>query len=498
LSEIFVLFKYLYTQEPPPIMGLAEYLKKQKMKVTGNTLIELGYRPGKWFSDALVHINSNELNEEEVNVYLEQFQLPDPIELKTTPTRFEINIKAENEAEIDNVKKVVESMNELMRTPTLVAGAIMPDACPTGPTGFIPVGGVAVAKNAIHPGMHSADICCSVMLTDFGKADPKTILDAAHASTHFGPGGRERGKQITLPEELKAKFESNPFLNSKRMLSLAQEHLGTQGDGNHFLYVGTLKSTGNTVVVTHHGSRAPGALLYTKGMHIAEEFRRDISPQTLKENAWIPFDTEEGRNYWEALQIIREWTKLNHISIHDMIAEKTNENVFNRFWNEHNFVFKDGDLFYHAKGATPLDDKFMNDITGPRLIPLNMAEPILIVGGETTTNNLGFAPHGAGRNISRTAHRKSKGEKSIDEIFAEETVGLDVRFFSNEIDITELPSAYKNAASVRNQMEEFGLGEVIDEVLPYGCIMAGDFQKNAPWKLRKRAKLEKQNREASK
>jgi hypothetical protein len=37
-------------------------------------------------------------------------------------------------------------MNVLMKTPTLVGGAIMPDACPTGPEGQIPVGGVVVAK----------------------------------------------------------------------------------------------------------------------------------------------------------------------------------------------------------------------------------------------------------------------------------------------------------------------------------------------------------------
>ena len=37
-------------------------------------------------------------------------------------------------------------------------------------------------------------------------------------------------------------------------------------------------------------------------------------------------------------------------------------------------------------------------------------------------------------------------------------------------------------------MEEFGLGEVIDEVLPYGCIMAGDWKKNAPWKKKKNRK----------
>jgi RNA-splicing ligase RtcB len=471
-------------------MGLTELTKKKKkMKVNGNTLIELGFRPGRWFKQAIEHINANELDEEAMLAYLEQFKLPAPLPLKTEPTKFHINIKAEDEFEIDNVEKVIESMNELMKTPTLVSGSIMPDACPTGPAGLIPVGGVAVAKNAIHPGMHSADICCSVMLTDYGKADPKTILDAAHASTHFGPGGRSRGNQFQLPAELRAKFEANPFLNSNRMLSLAQEHLGTQGDGNHFLYVGKLKSTGNTVVVTHHGSRAPGAKLYDQGMYVAESFRKHLSPETLRQNAWIPFESEEGQDYWDALQTIRAWTKLNHSIIHDAIASKTGTTVENRFWNEHNFVFKDGDLFYHAKGATPLDNKFMNDITGPRLIPLNMSEPILIVSGETTENNLGFAPHGAGRNISRTAHRNSKGEQSIVSIFEEETAGLDVRFFSNEIDITELPSAYKNAASVRNQMKEFGLGTVIDEVLPFGCIMAGDIRKNAPWKRKKNVKI---------
>lgn len=128
----------------------------------------------------------------------------------------------------------------------------------------------------------------------------------------------------------------------------------------------------------------------------------------------------------------------------------------------------------------------MPDITGPRLIPLNMAEPVLIVKGHETSTNLGFAPHGAGRNYSRTAHKKLNSDKSADAIFNEETLGLDVRFYSNEIDITELPSAYKNADSVRSQMAEFGLGEVIDEVLPYGSIMAGDWQKNAPWRRRRK------------
>lgn len=456
--------------------------------ITGKTLVDLGYKPGKWFSKALTHINENELTEEAMLAYLEDFKLPPVLDLFEDPIPYQKNIKSENELEETNVAQVFESMDVLMKTPTLVTGAVMPDACPTGTVGVIPVGGVVVAKNAIHPGFHSADICCSVMLTDFGKADPKAVLDAAHSVTHFGPGGRGRDTQFRFPKELLEAFEGNRLLSDKDMIQSARKFLGTQGDGNHFLYVGTSKKTGNTMLITHHGSRGPGATLFKRGMRIAERYRQELSPQTLKYNAWIPADTEDGKTYWDALQVIRQWTKANHEVLHDATLEKLGLTKENRFWNEHNFVFKDGDMYYHAKGATPLDAKFMPDITGPRLIPLNMSQPVLIVEGATTETNLGFAPHGAGRNISRTQHKREKADFTNEELFALETKGLDVRFFSNEIDISELPSAYKNAETVKNQMEEFGLGTVLDEVLPYGCIMAGDFGKNAPWKLKPRNK----------
>jgi len=463
---------------------------ENKQNINGNTLIELGFTPDSWFRDAIEHINKNQLIEVEMMEYLAQFKTKPMLPLHAEPIPYSINLKAENEEEHVNVNQVIATMNEVMRTPTVVGGSIMPDACPTSVIGTIPVGGVVVTKNAIHPGMHSADICCSVMLSDFGNIDPKIVMDAAYASTHFGPGGRDRNDQYKFPTELLEAFEGNRILNDNNLIQVARKHLGTQGDGNHFLFVGKSKKTGNTMMITHHGSRGVGAKLYSKGMKIAEKFRKKLSSDTLKQNAWIPFDTEEGKEYWNALQVIRKWTKENHVSIHNETAKKAGAKIENRFWNEHNFVFKDGDLFYHAKGATPLNEKFMPDITGPRLIPLNMAEPVLIVKGESTESNLGFAPHGAGRNISRTKHKKSKGDIPIEEIFAEETKGLDARFFSGEIDISELPSAYKSAKMVRDQMEEFGLGKVIDEVVPYGSIMAGDYAKNAPWRVKKRLKME--------
>jgi tRNA-splicing ligase RtcB len=447
--------------------------------ITGKDLIDLGYRSGKWFKEAIEHANSNQLSGDSLKSYLKSIR-PEFMEPFKNPVDFYKNIKAESEEEIANVESVLSAMKGLMTTPTLVGGAVMPDACPTG-EGQIPVGGIVIARNAIHPAMHSADICCSVMMTSLGHISPEKVLDMAHSVTHFGGGGREEFS--LLPHDLEEKLLGNRFLNTERSLGFAKAHLATQGDGNHFLFVGLSRKTGETVMVTHHGSRGLGANLYTQGMKVAEYFRKEISPATLEKNAWIPFDTEEGGSYWEALQLVREWTKLNHETIHNATAQKLNIDPYERFWNEHNFVFKEGDLFYHAKGATPLDDKFVPDSKeGLRLIPLNMSEPILIVKGKTTESNLGFAPHGAGRNISRSRHKRNNAHKTIEQIFKEETKGLDIRFFSGHIDISELPSAYKDATFVKRQMEEFGLGEVLDEIMPYGCIMAGDWQIDAPWK----------------
>jgi RNA-splicing ligase RtcB len=454
------------------------------MTITGKTLVDLGYKPGKWFKEAIEHANTHQLEGKELSNFLDTVS-PNIIDPYDQPLPYFKNIKATSAEEVENVQQVFATMDELMKTPTIIKGAVMPDACPTGTIGQIPVGGIVATKDAIHPSMHSADICCSVMMTSFGHVDPKKVLDAAHSITHFGGGGRKQ--LFELPKTFEERALADYFLGDERSMMLARTHYGTQGDGNHFLFVGRSEKTGETIMVTHHGSRGFGANLYKKGMKVAESFRKQFSPKTRPTNAWIPYSEDLGKKYWESLQLVRAWTKLNHTVLHDKTSEVLGLDPLLRFWNEHNFVFKDGDTFYHAKGATPLDDKFVPDSYEKlRLVPLNMREPVLIIKGQSTENNLGFAPHGAGRNISRTKHIRKKEGKSVAEIFAEETVGIDARFFSKHIDISELPSAYKDAENVQQQMEAFGLGEVVDKILPYGCIMAGDWQIDAPWRKKKR------------
>ena len=67
---------------------------------------------------------------------------------------------------------------------------------------------------------------------------------------------------------------------------------------------------------------------------------------------------------------------------------------------------------------------------------------------------------------------------------AESTSGLDIRWFYGKADISETPIGYKPAAQVKEQIERFNLAQVIAEIQPLGCIMAGD-SGPPPWIRRK-------------
>lgn len=465
------------------------------MQVTGKTLIAWGYTPGPWFAAAIAAAEAaraSGADEAALRAIVDRLAPPAvrAVGLRTRgELRYTLNIRDEEPGDADNIAAVETHMAELMRVPTLVAGTVMPDACPAGAApGTIPVGGVVAAKEAIHPGMHSADICCSMAVTVLGRGvDPSAVLDAGMKLSHFGGGGRPRGAQLRPPADIMEAFERNVFL--KPAMSAAIEHFGTQGDGNHFFFVGRVASSGEVALVTHHGSRKPGAMLYKSGLEAAERSTRLLSPQTPKHNAWIPAETPEGEAYWDALQTIRAWTRANHFAVHELVTDALGVRPQQRFWNEHNFVFRKSDgLFYHAKGATPAWPDFAPDSSGLTLIPLNMAEPILIARGLDAEHGLGFAPHGAGRNLSRSAYLRRHAGKTEEAMVAEQTRGIDARFFCGIPDVSELPGAYKSAAVVRRQITDFGLAEIVDTIEPIGCIMAGDWQRNAPWRKKKAAK----------
>ncbi len=423
--------------------------------------------------------------------------------LRAEPAPLAAAIAATGPLDHENIGAVRRCMEQLLRVPIIQRGAIMPDACPTGPAAAsIPVGGAIAVENALIPGAHSEDVCCSMYATFFKtSADIETQLDALMASTRFGPGGRKEEDWIPHPV-LQEDVWENPFLQG--LERHAAMHLADQGDGNHFAWLGrvtlrpsqldALASAGHgdlahaltasggawNVLVTHHGSRGLGAHVFKRGQKAAEKQTAKIAAGMPTSACWLDAASEEGQSYWEALQYVGRWTKANHQCIHAGFAQKLGTTIAAAVGNEHNFVWKRGTAYYHGKGATPA---WPDDQGRPQLglIPLHMAAPILLVLGSDNTEFLSFAPHGAGRNLSRRASTKPWRQedgtidpKILKKLVAQQTPGLAIRWWHGKADLSETPLAYKPAAQVKAQIQQFGLAEIVAEIEPLGCLMAGD------------------------
>lgn len=414
-------------------------------------------------------------------------------------------IEAELPVEQRNLATVRRQMRELMRVPVVTAGALMPDACPVGGgEGVMPVGGAVAAHRAILPAAHSMDICCSVRATVFAPTlSVAESLDRLAGVTRFGPGGRSPDERVAHPVLDEAVW-SNPFLQG--LEERAAMHLADQGDGNHFAFLGRLADVPEVaralaeaghddparaltehqssarelhVLVTHHGSRGLGAKVFERGLKAAVKATSKIAEGIPESAAWLSMDEQQGRDYCEALQYVSRWTRANHDCVHQRFLEATGACEITGFGNEHNFVWQRGDHWLHGKGATPA---WTDDLGRPLLglIPLNMAQPILITLGRDRADALGFAPHGAGRNLSRTAlmraFRKQHGSLSgelVEREIRRATAGIDVRWFSGKPDYSESPAGYKQADEIRRQIDRFELAHVIGRIEPLGCLMAG-------------------------
>jgi RNA-splicing ligase RtcB len=478
------------------------------MEIKARDLIAAGWNEGPRLGAALRRAREMEgsgVARADALVQLEQEFPKQPvlIQLRAEPSALAEAIEAETPEEAVNVAAVRTRMRELLHVPVIRRGVIMPDACPAGhATATIPVGGAIEVENAILPGAHSADICCSMFATFFAASHPvNEMMDRLQKVTHFGAGGRPRGAQWTSAV-LDEPVWDNPFLSGLR--GRAQDFLGTQGDGNHFAYLGrvqftetqyaALESAGHTklaeaihrqegefrVLVTHHGSRGIGADLYKRGMIAARKWAAENAKGIPEAALWLPGDSAEGMAYWEALQYISRWTRENHALIHEKFLECLGVPALAQVGNEHNFVWRKGDAYLHGKGATPA----WRDAEGQAqlgLIPLNMGREILLVLGSDNNEYLSFCPHGAGRNQSRTAmlapYRDAEGNlepSRVRQAFAETTEGLDIRWYNGEPDLSESPLGYKDATKVKAQITRFGLAQVAGEIQPLGCIMAGN------------------------
>jgi tRNA-splicing ligase RtcB len=364
----------------------------------------------------------------------------------------------------------MRQMNNSLRIPSALRGALMPDAH----QGYgLPIGGVLETEGTIIPYGIGVDIACR-MRASILDIDPKifetdsaALEQALLKQTTFGIGaGPERRADHPVLED--ERWKLTPLVRS--LQSKASSQCASSGSGNHFVEFGLLTleqpdlglPAGSYVaLLSHSGSRGAGAQIADHYSKLARKLRPEL-PKDLSYLAWLDLDHESGQEYLALMLLARDYARANHDVIHQRVTEHLGAQVLTSIENEHNLGEvgeRDGrTVVVHRKGATPAGKGVLG------IIPGSMAAPGFIVRGKGEESSIQSAPHGAGRAMSRTA-AKEKFNWSMVRPYLEER---GVKLLSAGID--ECPMAYKDVLEVLDRSS--GLVDIVGRFDPRIVRMA--------------------------
>lgn len=367
-------------------------------------------------------------------------------------------------------------MDNAMRLPVSVAGALMPDAH----VGYgLPIGGVLATEEAVIPYAVGVDIACRMRLSVFDA--PPNLIDrqqdrlkkVLRENTRFGAGAEWKPPRedpiLDDPD-----WQATPLLRHLKETKGVPQ-LGTSGSGNHFVEFGQLDvvefdpalglAPGSYLaLLSHSGSRGVGYQIAEHYSKRARELHPELS-KDLAHLAWLDIASEAGQEYWLAMNLAGRFASANHRVIHRQIAGAAGLQVLATVENHHNFAWQealpDGRRVYvHRKGATPAGKGVLG------VIPGTMGDVGYVVRGRGHPASLNSASHGAGRQMSRNEAFKRITKKMRDEYLRERGVEL----LGGGLD--EAPQAYKNINDVMNAQRD--LVDIIARFKPRLVMMTDD------------------------
>lgn len=341
--------------------------------------------------------------------------------------------------------------------PIAVAAALMPDAH----VGYgLPIGGVLATKNAVIPYAVGVDIACRMKISVY-DLDPATLQSdkgrdeltaAIEEQTRFGIGASF--KQSRQHDVMDQDWSVSPITMKHKDKAYAQ--LGTSGSGNHFVEFGVLtvpeEPSKNELglppgrylaLMSHSGSRGTGAAVCDHYSKLAMQQHPDLGKHH-RHLAWLDMDSQQGCEYWNAMNHMGDYASANHACIHHHIAKHLGVQSIATVENHHNFAWQeqhtiDGQtqtVIVHRKGATPAGEGVLG------VIPGSMADPAFIVAGRDGQGSLSSASHGAGRCMSRTAAKNTYRWPQVRQLLEQRGVTV----ISAGID--EAPGVYKDINTV--------------------------------------------------
>lgn len=385
--------------------------------------------------------------------------LGDPIDYRTWGTEIDQGAHAQ--------------MHEACRVPSAVGAALMPDAH----IGYgLPIGGVLALENAVIPYAVGVDIACRMKLSVLDMPEESLTKSFDHYrnalenGTAFGVGSRQRKPQ----EHAVLDQDWNVSRVTRENKDKARKQLGSSGSGNHFVEFGVLSlqqpdaelglAAGRYVaLLSHSGSRGTGASVCSTYSAIA---RRMLPRQyaELGRLAWLDMDSEEGQQYWAAMNLMGDYAAANHDVIHRLVSNLLGARIISGVENHHNFAWKENhfgkEVIVHRKGATPASAGVLG------VIPGSMADPAFVVRGKGKAESLNSASHGAGRALSRTKAKEKYNFRAVQKDLEKKGV----RVLSAGAD--EVPGVYKKIENV--MAEQSDLVDVVARFDPRIVKMCGD------------------------
>ena len=349
----------------------------------------------------------------------------------------------------------VDQLRNACNLPVAVAGALMPDAH----QGYgLPIGGVLATDNAVIPFAVGVDIACRMKLTVLDlpvsalTGQRGRLVNALEKETFFGVGAGNRGRR--QHDVMDEDWTVTPITTSLK--DRAADQLGTSGSGNHFAEFGTLTLDHDDLGLTagvylallsHSGSRGTGAGVAEHYSKLAMSKHPEL-PKELIHLAWLDLDSQEGQEYWLAMELMGRYAAANHELIHRHIARHLGAEVLLDIENHHNLAWKERldaslpgglggrEVIVHRKGATPAGAGVLG------IIPGSMGTAGYVIRGRGNAESLLSASHGAGRKMSRTAAKERFTWHDAKKFLAEHNVEL----ISAGLD--EVPMAYKDIETV--------------------------------------------------
>ncbi len=345
--------------------------------------------------------------------------------------------------------QAIDQMKHACELPVSVAGALMPDAH----VGYgLPIGGVLATEGAVVPYAVGVDIACRMKLTvldyPLRRLDKdrglNRLTNAIEAETRFGVGAAFKDKRQHAVMD--ADWSVSPV--TERHKDKAWSQLGTSGSGNHFVEFGVFSTESGDLglepgtyigLLSHSGSRGPGAMVCDHYSKLARQQQAQL-PRALQHLAWLDLDTQEGQEYWAAMNLMGDYAAANHACIHRYIAQNLGAEVLLDVENHHNFAWKEThfgkEVIVHRKGATPAQEGVLG------IIPGSMASPAFLVRGKGQADSLTSASHGAGRVMSRKRANEIFRWQDVKKHLADRQVTL----ISAGLD--EVPMVYKDIEKV--------------------------------------------------